>query len=150
MALDFTAYAVSGNEFLRMLEQNLGEARRHQASPILRSTFRVLRNHLLLEESFELLEHLPPAVQSVYIDGWQIRDYHRITSVDALMKEVSKDHPGFRLSPSNAQLLNAIRAVFKTISAYIAPEQLAAAITTLPTDVQNLFPRHGTEGNKAA
>ena len=68
MALDFEKYAAKGNEFLNRLAENLGDEDRAHAARILRSTFRGLRNHLTVEESFQLLAQLPMALKSVYVE----------------------------------------------------------------------------------
>jgi uncharacterized protein (DUF2267 family) len=65
MTLDFEKYAMKGNEFLNHLQVNLETPDRAHAGRILRSTFRVLRNHLTFEESLQLLSQLPMAIKSV-------------------------------------------------------------------------------------
>ncbi|HPM32772.1 MAG TPA: DUF2267 domain-containing protein [Chryseolinea sp.] len=63
--LDFEKYAMKGNEFLHALAVNLKDSDRAHAARIVRSTFRVLRNRLSVEESLQLIAQLPMALKSV-------------------------------------------------------------------------------------
>lgn len=141
MSLDFEKYAMKGNEFLHQLEMNLGTTDRGHASRILRSTLRVLRNHLTLEESFNLLSQLPMAIKSVYVDGWKKSERRRIKNVDDLLSEIilEEGNSAWRDFSNREEILNAVRAVMETMRAYVSPEEMNQALGTLPKKIQYLF-----------
>lgn len=138
MALDFEKYVMKGNEFLHQLEEKLENKDRTHAARILRSTFRVLRNHISMEESLELLSQLPMAIKSVYVDGWQIKDHKRIKTVQDFCNEIihEEGNAAWRDFSSNEDILSAVRAVLDTMSQYVSPEEMEQAIHTLPKKIQ--------------
>src|SRR5688500_3861049 len=91
MTLDFEKYAMKGNEFVNHLKENLESKDRSHAARILRSTFRVLRNHISFEESLQLLSQLPMAIKCVYIDGWKKGSHKKIKTVDDLLIEIIQE-----------------------------------------------------------
>jgi uncharacterized protein (DUF2267 family) len=141
MILDFNKYAAKGNEFLHLLEDNLGSNDRAHAARILRSTFRVLRNHLSFEESLQLLSQLPMAIKSVYVDGWTKAAHKRINTVDDLIIEMIQEegNTAWRDFSSKSEIIDCVRAVVDTMRLYVSTEEMDQALATLPARLRQLF-----------
>jgi len=141
MSLDFEKYAMKGNEFLHQLETNLGSADRGHAARILRSTFKVLRNHLTFEESLQLLSQLPMVIKSVYVDGWKKGSNTRIRTVDDFIIEIiqAEGNSAWRDFSSKDEILLAVRAVVDTMRIYVSAEEMEQALATLPRKIQSIF-----------
>jgi len=138
MALDFEKYAAKGNEFLNRLAENLGDEDRAHAARILRSTFRVLRNHLTVEESFQLLAQLPMALKSVYVEGWRLNDHQKIKTIDDLVVEMVQEegNSAWRDFADKDEIIDALRAVIDTLKLYVSSGEINQALGTLPRKVQ--------------
>ena len=141
MSLDFEKYAMKGNEFLHQLETNLGVADRGHAARILRSTFKVLRNHLTFEESLQLLSQLPMAIKGLYVDGWKKSANSRIKTVDDFIIEIiqAEGNMAWRDFGSMEEILLAVRAVVDTMRNYVSAEEMDQALATLPRKIQTIF-----------
>lgn len=141
MILDFNKYAMKGNEFLHHLEDNLGDDYRPHAARILRSTFRVLRNHLTFEESLQLLSQLPMAIKGVYVDGWKKGAHKKIKTVDEFLVEVIQEDgaSAWRDFNSRDEIIESIRAVIQTMRMYVSAEEMDQALATLPRKLQEIF-----------
>ena len=138
MALDFEKYAAKGNEFLNRLAENLGDEDRAHAARILRSSFRVLRNHLTVEESFQLLAQLPMALKSVYVEGWRLNDHQKIKTIDDLVVEMVQEegNSAWRDFADKDEIIDALRAVIDTLKLYVSSGEITQALGTLPRKVQ--------------
>jgi uncharacterized protein (DUF2267 family) len=68
MPLNFENHAQKGNKFLKELAEKLGDKTdTAKAGRMLRAVFQALRNHLTLEENFQLLSQLPVALKGIYV-----------------------------------------------------------------------------------
>lgn len=141
MILDFNKYVTKGNEFLHLLEDNLGSNDRAHAARILRSTFRVLRNHLSFEESLQLLSQLPMAIKAVYVDGWTKAAHKRINTVDEFLIEMIQEegNTAWRDFSSKSEIIDCVRAVIDTMRLYVSAEEMDQALATLPARLRQLF-----------
>lgn len=141
MTLDFEKYAMKGNEFIHQLEANLGSPDRGHAGRILRTTLRVLRNHLTFEESLQLLSQLPMAIKSVYVDGWKKGEHQRLKTVDDFLIEIIREdgNSAWRDFSNKGEILEAVRAVIETMRIYVSPEEMDQALGTLPRKIQSAF-----------
>jgi uncharacterized protein (DUF2267 family) len=141
MLLDFEKYAMKGNEFLNRLEENLETTDKPHAARILKSTFRVLRNHLTFEESLQLLSQLPMAIKSVYVDGWKRGAHKKIKTVDDFLVEIVQEdgNAAWLDFGSKEDLLDAVRAVIDTMRQYVSEEEINQALGTLPKKVKAIF-----------
>jgi uncharacterized protein (DUF2267 family) len=147
MILDFEKYAMKGNEFLNCLAQNLDHADRSHAARVLRSTFRVLRNHFTFEESLQLIAQLPMAIKAVYVDGWRKGEHKRIRTVDEFLSEViSEEGPGaWHDFSSRDEILDCVRAVVDTMRLYVSEQEIDQALGTLPSSVREIFESLNTD-----
>lgn len=141
MTLDFNKYAMKGNEFLHQLEENLGDNYRNHAARVLRSVFRVLRNHLTFEESLQLLSQLPMAIKAVYVDGWKKGEHKKIKTVDEFLVEIIYEDgaSAWRDFSSRDEIIESIRAVIRTMRIYVSAEEMDQALATLPGKLQEIF-----------
>jgi uncharacterized protein (DUF2267 family) len=141
MTLDFNKYAFKGNEFLHYLESALENEDRGHAARILRATFRVLRNHLTVEESMQLIAQLPMAIKAVYVDGWSPAKHKRVTTVDDFLTEILEEagNSAWRDFESKGEILECVRAVIQTMLVYVSPEEMEQALGTLPNKLQQIF-----------
>jgi uncharacterized protein (DUF2267 family) len=141
MLLDFEKYAMKGNEFLNRLEINLGTADRPHAARILKSTFRVLRNHLTFEESLQLLSQLPIAIKGVYVDGWTKGQHKRIKTEDDFLVEILLEDGNMVWKDFNDKesVLESVRAVIHTMRQYVSSGEINQALATLPEKIQAIF-----------
>jgi uncharacterized protein (DUF2267 family) len=124
MALEFEKYAMKGNEFINLLAHRLGDTDRDRAARILRSVFRALRNHLTVEESMELLSHLPMILKGVYVDGWKISGTHTFMDAMNLPEEIIKEDGIFSKQgfQTEEDAIEALMVVIEMIGICYEPE----------------------------
>jgi uncharacterized protein (DUF2267 family) len=143
MIMDFEKYAMKGNEFINILARKLGdENNRERAGRTLKSVFAMLRNHISVEESIQLLSQLPVAIKGVYVDGWTLRHSHeRIKTFDGLINEVAiAEGPVIWRDFSNRdEVIDAMRAVVETMAHYVSKEELIQAFGTFPKGLKESF-----------
>lgn len=145
MALDFEKYAIKGYEFLSLLKESLGTEDEGHATRILRSTFRVFRNHFTFEESLQLLSQLPMAIKSVYVDGWKKGEHKRLHNVDDFLFEIIQEDGSNAMRDFNDKedVLDSVRAVINTMRVYVSTQEMDQALATLPTQIRELFEPYG-------
>jgi uncharacterized protein (DUF2267 family) len=140
MALDFVKYAAKGNEFLNRLAQRLGSERdRDHAARILKSTLHVIRDHITIEESIQLLAQLPMILKGVYVDGWSpvaSRDKMK-TMEDFAAEVISRDgNAAWRDFSSKEEVLRDIRMVIETLAEYVSFGELEDVASVMPKDIR--------------
>jgi uncharacterized protein (DUF2267 family) len=115
---------MKGNEFVNLLAHRLGDTDRDRAARILRSVFRALRKHLTVEESMELLSHLPMALKGVYVDGWKITGNHTFLDAMNLPEEIVREDGMFSNQDFQTEedAVQALMAVIEMIGACYEPE----------------------------
>jgi uncharacterized protein (DUF2267 family) len=138
MALDFEKYAIKGHEFLSLLKESLAIEDDGHAARILRSTFRVLRNHFTFEESLQLLSQLPIAIKGVYVDGWKKGEHKRVHNIDDFLLEIVQNDGdnAWRDFNDKEEILDAVRAVLDTMRVYVSAQEMDQALGTLPRQIR--------------
>jgi uncharacterized protein (DUF2267 family) len=141
MLLDFEKYAMKGNEFLNKLSANLGIDDRKHAARILRSTFRVLRNHITPEESLQLISQLPMALKSIYVDGWKLSDHKKVRNIEEFLSEIIQEegNDAWRDFSSKEEVINSVSAVLETLRDYVSASEMDQALGTLPKKIRVKF-----------
>jgi uncharacterized protein (DUF2267 family) len=143
MIIDFEKYAMKGNEFVNILARRLGdENNRERAGRTLKSVFAMLRNHISVEESIQLLSQLPVAIKGVYVDGWSLsHPRERIKTFDGLINEVAAAEGPviWRDFSTREEVIDAIRAVIDTMAHYVSREELRQAFGTFPKGLKESF-----------
>lgn len=138
---EFEEFAEEGETFLRQLEHHLGSPDRAYAISVMRVTFRVLRDHLSVEDSLLLLSHLPMAIKSIYGDGWQIRNPEKIKNIDDFIVAVMRrdENPATEDYISEGDILESVYATVKTLKSYIKKGTMDQALSGLPKNVRSIF-----------
>jgi uncharacterized protein (DUF2267 family) len=149
MILDFEKLALKGTEFMHELQINLGNKDRAHASRILTSVFRVLRNHLSMSESLNLLAQLPVALKGVYADGWALHEHYRVKSLDDFLVEVLRQegNKAWRDFANREEIIDAIRAVLDTLRLYASHDGIEEILDSMPEDIHKAFREPKLEGD---
>ena len=141
MSLDFEKYAAKGNELLNVLAEDLNVPR-DKAGRILRSVLHVLRNHISIDESFQVLSQLPMALKGVYVDQWNpSEEYHRIHKLEEFFDEVRKEDKGLAGYDfgNNQKAKEAVSAVFKALTYYLSEGEVEDFIAMLPVELKKFI-----------
>ncbi len=134
MSLDFEKYVAKGNEFLKLVAEDL-QVPRDKAGRIIRAVLHALRNRLSHEESFQLIAQLPMTLKGVYVDGWKFnKDFNRISHVNEFLDEVRGEDGGLAGydfgDNSNASL--AVATVFKALNYFVSEGEMSDIMAVLP------------------
>lgn len=149
MSLDFEKYAVKGNEFVRLVAEEL-EVSRDKAGRIIRAVLHALRNRLSHEESFQLLAQLPMSLKGVYVDGWRFnKDFNRISHIDDFLDEVRQEDGGLAGYDfgNNSKARVAVASVFKALNYFVSEGEMNDIIDVMPTELKQ-FIKESIAGNE--
>ena len=140
----FEKYALKGNEFLQLLAVELGkEGDLHTTARILRNTLHVLRDHLTVEESLQMISQLPLMIKGVYVEGCKApKKPLRIKHVETLVSEWMKKEGASVAAHdviNEAGARHAIRCVFKVVNNYVSDGELRDIAGTLPKELKLFF-----------
>ena len=143
MPLNFEKHAQKGNKFLKELAEKLGDkADTAKAGCLLRAVFQALRNHLTLEENFQLLSQLPIALKGVYVHGWIPSKKQEISrkKID-FIEEVLKYADGTSLhSVSDIEKgTKEVHTILKTLKQYISQGEFKDMEAVLPRQLKKLL-----------
>lgn len=138
MSLDFEKYAAKGNEFVRLVAENL-LVPRDKAGRIIRAVFHALRNRLSPEESFQFMAQLPMVMKAVYVDGWKF-DYefnriHHLTDFLDEIRKVDGNQAGYDFG-NNAKAKVAVAAVFKALNYFISEGEMHDVMGVMPQELK--------------
>jgi uncharacterized protein (DUF2267 family) len=138
MALDFEKYAVKGNEFVKLVMDDLNMPR-DKSGRIIRAVFHALRNRVSHEESFQMLAQLPMALKGIYVDGWKFnKEFNRISHLNDFLDEVRKEDgglAGYDLG-NNAKAKVAVAAVFKAMNYFVSEGEMRDIMSGLPKELK--------------
>lgn len=149
MSLDFEKYASKGNEFVKLVAEDL-KVPREKAGRIIRAVLHSLRNRISHEESFQLMAQLPMVLKGVYVDGWKFeKDFNRISHLDDFLSEVRKEDGGLAGYDfgNNERAKIAVAAVFKAMHYFVSEGELNDIISAMPADLKT-FIRKSLAGNE--
>lgn len=149
MSLEFEKYAAKGNELVNMLAEDL-ELPRDNAARIIRSTLHALRNHLSLEENFQVMSQFPMIFKSVYVEGWKPsvkfeRLHHMHDFLDEIRKQDGSSAAYDLGNDENAK--RAVRGVFRTLSYFISKGEMEDIIAVMPLEIK-IFIRNAVGENR--
>ena len=141
MSLDFEKNAVKGNEFVRLVAEEL-EVPLDKAGRIIRAVFHALRNRLSHEESFQLLAQLPVLLKGVYVDDWRFNKvFNRISHINDFLDEVRQEDDG-RTGydfDNNSKAEVAIASVFKALNYFVSEGEMNDIIDVMPTELKQFL-----------
>jgi uncharacterized protein (DUF2267 family) len=141
MSLEFEKHAATGNEFVRLVTNELNVPR-DMAERMIRAVLHALRNNLSHEESFQLIAQLPMALKGVYVDGWNFdKDSNRIKHVEDFPDEVRKEDSGSAdIDFGNSMKTRAsVAAVMKALSHFVSEEKMDDIIDALPVEIRGFI-----------
>jgi uncharacterized protein (DUF2267 family) len=131
------------NAWLQDLQRRLGGCGRHQAYSLLRATLHVLRDRLPPDAALHLAAQMPMLVRGFYLEGWSLVQKpaaeHDIADFLAQVRR--------RLPPGlDVDLDHAVRAVFSTMGAHLAPAGMVKLLQSLPRPLRDLWSDGPWEG----
>jgi uncharacterized protein (DUF2267 family) len=140
MALNFESYAQKGHEFINYVARELETKDLNFTGNITRCVLYALRNHLTVEESFQMMAQLPIAIKALYVDEWKFnKTVYRIRHVIDFLDEVKDEYrnfiPGRSLSENDTR--KAVQAVFKTVAHYVSAGEIQDVLGVLPLELRN-------------
>lgn len=141
--MNFHLHAGKGDDMLNELASELGlPENRKLAFRIMRSTLRVLRNSLNIDDSLQLIMPLPFIIKALYVDGWQFQKHpNEIKSVKDFVREViHEDYPqGHHDFQTAKDGENAVKAVFKVLINHINDSELKTMKSIIPESIHSLL-----------
>ena len=141
MSLEFEKYVAKGNEFVRLVTDELNVPR-DMAGRMIRAVLHALRSNLSHEESFQLIAQLPMALKGVYVDGWNFdNDSNRIKHVEDFLDEVRKEDVGradFDFG-NNIKTRVSVAAVMKALSYFVTEGEMNNIIDALPVEIKGFI-----------
>ena len=149
MLFDFEKNAVKGNEFVRLVAEEL-EVPLDKAGRIIRAVFHALRNRLSHEESFQLLAQLPMSLKGVYVDGWRFdKVFNRISYINDFLDEVRQEDSGLAGYDfgNNSKAGDAVASVFKALNYFVSEGEMNDIIDVMPTELKQ-FIKKSIAGNE--
>ena len=143
MTLNFDRYAAKANRMINEVAIELGDRYNpEKASRVLRSVLHALRNRLTIEESLELIAHLPLYIKALYVDDWRInKKYRRIKHIDDFFDEVYMESSklGFFDFPESSSIYNAVTSVFRVLKYHVTTGEINDLSSVLPKELKKLF-----------
>lgn len=143
MPLNFDKHAQKGNRFLNQLAAELGDSSdTARAGRILRAVLRTLRDHLTLEENFQLMAQLPIALKGVYVDSWSPQRVQapKTRRTEDFVEEMIR-HEGsasWRDFSGMDDGIDAARAVFRVMREYVSEGEFNDIESILPQELKQL------------
>jgi uncharacterized protein (DUF2267 family) len=141
MSLDFEKYVAKGNEFLKLVAEDL-QVPRDKAGRIIRAVLHALRNRLTHEESFQLIAQLPMTLKGVYVDGWKFnKDFNRISHVNEFLDEVRSEDGGladYDLG-DNSKASLAVATVFKALNYFVSEGEMSDMMAVMPAALKEFI-----------
>ena len=141
MSLDFEKNAVKGNEFVRLVAEEL-EVPLDKAGRIIRAVFHALRNRMSHEESFQLLAQLPMSLKGVYVDGWRFdKVFNRISYINDFLDEVRQEGVGLAGYDfgNNSKAAVAVASVFKALNYFVSEEEMNDILDVMPSALKQFI-----------
>jgi uncharacterized protein (DUF2267 family) len=143
MPFNFNKHAAKGNKFLKDLSVELGgKADTKKAAKILASLFRTLRNHLTLQENFQMLAQLPIVLKGVYVHDWSPEKKHDVSRKrnDFIMEYLSYADKNSMHSVADMERgADEIHAVLKILRKHISSGEFRDIEGVLPDQLKKLL-----------
>ncbi|MGZ8557021.1 MAG: DUF2267 domain-containing protein [Chitinophagaceae bacterium] len=149
MSLNFEKYTAKGNEFVRLVADEL-DVSRDKAGRIIRAVLHSLRNRLSHEESFQLMAQLPMVLKGIYVDGWHFdKDFTRISHLKNFLEEVRQEDGGLAGYDfgNDAKAGVAVASVFKAMTYFVSEGEMKDIIDVMPAELKE-FIKKNIAGNE--
>ncbi|MGN6211176.1 DUF2267 domain-containing protein [Parafilimonas sp.] len=141
MATPFDKYAAKGNELLHLLAEDL-QISNEKAFRILKAVLHVLRDHVSIQASVQLMAQLPVAVKGVYVEQWHVNAAVKKLHVPLdFFNEVCLYDKSMALQDfeNYAAVENSVKAVFRTLNYYLSNGAFEDIIAVMPTEIKKLI-----------
>lgn len=142
MPFNFDKQAQKGNQFLHELAAEFGNrSDTKRAGRVLRTVFHTLRNHLTIEENFQLIAPLPMVLKALYIDGWRPgkKKIKSRKKIDFVMEIICGDEaPPWKDFSTVDDVVYAFAAVLRTMRKYVSDGEFKDIIAVLPGEMKKL------------
>ena len=142
MALNFEKFASQGNDYLNRLAKELKiPDNNEKVGRILKAVLHAIRNHLVPEESIQLIAQFPMFLKAVYVDGWSLSKKHKRTKhINDFIEEVRQEDGTTENKDfeTDDDVLRAIKAVFITLRKYVSEGEMEDIAAELPKDLKKL------------
>ncbi len=141
MATPFDKYAAKGNEFLHLLAEDL-QISNEKAFRILKAVLHVLRDHVSINESMQIMSQLPVAVKGIYVEQWHIdATVKKLHTQHDFLNEVCHYDKGTVLEDfENYEAVEkSVKAVFRTLNYYLSEGEFEDIIAVMPVEIKKLI-----------
>jgi uncharacterized protein (DUF2267 family) len=149
MIFDFNRHAEKGNRFLRDLAAELGNRNdTKKAGKVLTAAFFALRNHLTLQENFQLLAQLPIVFKGAYVHNWSPEKKHEVSRKrnDFIMEYLSHVDKNSMFSVADMERgTEEIHAAFRILKKHISPGEYKNMQGVLPSQLKKLLKESAEE-----
>lgn len=143
MPINFIKHAEKGNKFMQELAHELGDDQNlSRASRVLQAVFNTLRDHLTLEENFQLLSQMPMALKGVYVHGWSPSHVKNISRTKVGFIEEVIDNEGANFWRDFSDIDDgefAVLSVLNTLRKYVSEGEFKDIEAILPSQLKELI-----------
>lgn len=141
MPTSFDKYAAKGNEFLHLLAEDL-QISNEKAFRILKAVLHVLRDHVSVNESMQIMSQLPVAIKGIYVEQWHVdATVKKLHTQHDFFDEVCRYDKGTVLEDfENYEAVEkSVKAVFRTLNYYLSEGEFEDIIAVMPVEVKKLI-----------
>ena len=141
MATPFDKYAAKGNELLHLLAEDL-QISNEKAFRILKAVLHVLRDHVSVNESMQIMSQLPVAVKGIYVEQWHVdATVKKLHIPHDFFNEVCRHDKGMVLQDfENYEAVEqSVKAVFRTLNYYLSEGEFEDIIAVMPVEIKKLI-----------
>ena len=141
MATPFDKYAAKGNELLHLLAEDM-QISNEKAFRILKAVLHVLRDHVSVNESMQIMSQLPVAVKGIYVEQWHVdATVKKLHIPHDFFNEVCRHDKGMVLQDfENYEAVEqSVKAVFRTLNYYLSEGEFEDIIAVMPVEIKKLI-----------
>ena len=141
MTTPFDKYAAKGNDLLHLLSEDI-QISNEKAFRILKAVLHVLRDHVNINESMQLMSQLPVAIKGIYVEQWHVgAAVKRLHTANDFFDEVCRYDKGMVLQDfENYEAVEkSVKAVFRTLNYYLSEGEFEDIIAVMPGEIKKLI-----------
>ena len=144
MAVNFDKFAHEGNEFINELAEKLHHPEsKGQVNILVRAVLHVLRDRIIIPQSFNLMAQLPMFLKGMYVDQWKYREKPTdINTMQEFCEAVEREQARFgeREFDWNASTEELAKAVLEVIGLrYISSGEISDIVDELSAELKQIF-----------
>ncbi len=141
MATPFDKYAAKGNELLHLLAEDL-QISNEKAFRILKAVLHVLRDHVSINESMQMMSQLPVAIKGIYVEQWMVdAPVKTLHTPHDFFNEVVRYDKGTVLADfeNYGAIEKSVKAVFRTLNYYLSDGEFEDIIAVMAAEIKKLI-----------